>query len=75
MQIGTAVAALGGLSTILASYLAKVRGSGEPEISTIRTRELNSYLREVETFIMDHGSFLHFTGFDYFHPWILVRRG
>lgn len=61
-NIGTAVAALGGLSTILASYLAKVRGSGEPELSTVRTRELNSYLREVETFIMDHGDE---TGTDY----------
>lgn len=61
-NIGTAVAALGGLSTILASYLAKVRGSGEPELSTVRTRELNSFLREVETFIMDHGDK---TGEDY----------
>jgi hypothetical protein len=58
LQIGSVVAALGGLSTILASYLAKVRGSGEPEFSTIRMRELNSFLREVETFILDHGSFL-----------------
>lgn len=62
LQIGTVVSVLGGLSTILASYLAKVRGSGEPEYSTIRTRELNSYLREVGTFVLDHGS-LHSSGF------------
>ncbi|KAF9647706.1 hypothetical protein BDM02DRAFT_2511407 [Thelephora ganbajun] len=54
-HIGAAVATLGGISTILASYLAKVRGSGEPELSTIRTRELNSFLREVEGFLVDHG--------------------
>ena len=56
VQLGAAVAVLGGISTILASYLAKVRGSGEPELSSIRTRELNSFLREVHTFIVDDGS-------------------
>ncbi|KAF9777899.1 hypothetical protein BJ322DRAFT_517364 [Thelephora terrestris] len=55
VHIGAVVAALGGTSTILASYLAKVRGSGEPEFSTIRARELNTFLREVETFLLDHG--------------------
>lgn len=58
LQIGTAVAALGGLSTVLASYLAKARGSGEPESSTIRMRELNTFLREINTFVLDHGSSL-----------------
>ena len=57
LQLGKVVAALGAISTMLASYLAKVRGSGEPEFSTIRTRELNTFLREVDAFIMDHGSF------------------
>jgi hypothetical protein len=51
------VAVLGGVSTILASYLAKVRGSGEPEFSSVRSRELSSYLREVHAFIIDDGSF------------------
>ena len=50
------IAALGAISTLLASYLASVRGSGEPEFSTIRERELNTFLREIEAFIMDHGS-------------------
>jgi len=49
------VASLGAISTILASYLAKVRGSGEPEFSTIHARELNTFLRDIEAFIMDHG--------------------
>ena len=49
------MASLGAISTILASYLAKVRGSGEPEFSTIRARELNTFLREVGAFIIDHG--------------------
>ena len=40
------------------SYPAKIRGLGEPEFSTLRTRDLNSFLRQVETFIMDRGSFL-----------------
>jgi hypothetical protein len=55
-QVGQVIAALGAISTLLASYLASVRGSGEPEFSTIRERELNTFLREIEAFIMDHGS-------------------
>lgn len=51
------MAVLGGTSTILASYLAKVRGSGEPEMSSIRSRELDSFLREVDAFVLDQGSF------------------
>jgi len=39
----------------LASYLASVRGSGEPEYSTIRARELNTFIREVRAFVLDHG--------------------
>ena len=49
------MASLGAISTILASYLAKVRGSGEPEFSTIHARELNTFLRDIEAFILDHG--------------------
>ena len=52
------MASLGAISTILASYLAKVRGSGEPEFSTIHARELNTFLRDIEGFIMDHGLYL-----------------
>ena len=62
-QLGAAVAVLVGISAVLTSYLAKVRGSGEPELLLIRTRELNSFLREVPTFIVDNGSFLSFDTF------------
>ena len=54
------MAVLGGFSTIFASYLAKVRGSGEPEFSSIRGRELSSFLREVHAFVVDDGSSLFF---------------
>jgi len=54
-NIGSAVAVLGGISTALASYLAKVRGSGEPEFSALRSRELSTFIREVDAFMMDHG--------------------
>ncbi|KAF9647704.1 hypothetical protein BDM02DRAFT_3097683, partial [Thelephora ganbajun] len=54
-NVGTSVAVLGGFSTALASYLAKARGSGEPELSNLRSRELNTFIREVEAFIMDKG--------------------
>lgn len=46
---------LGGISTALASYLAKARGSGEPEFSNLRARELNTFLRDINAFILDHG--------------------
>jgi len=61
------VAVLGGVSTILASYLAKVRGSGEPEFSSIRRRELSSFLREVHAFVVDEGPFLFFHSCVYHH--------
>ena len=54
------MAVLGGFSTMFASYLAKVRGSGEPEFSSVRGRELSSFLREVHAFVIDDGSFLFF---------------
>jgi hypothetical protein len=53
----------GGMSTVLASYLARVRGSGEPESSTLRARELDTFIREVEAWSLDHGRLLFF----YFH--------
>jgi len=64
-QIGAAVAVFGGISTILASYLAKIRGSGEPEFSTIRAREVTSYLRDLEAFVLDHGSYFRDSCFIY----------
>ena len=39
-----------------ASYLAKARGSGEPEASSARCRELQQFERDCEAFMLDHGS-------------------
>ncbi|KAJ7262742.1 hypothetical protein B0H12DRAFT_1231166 [Mycena haematopus] len=50
---------LGGLSTIVASYLARARGSNEPELSITRVKDLDQYIRECEIFILDYG---HMTG-------------
>jgi len=46
---------LGGVSTVVASFLAKMRGSNEPEFSTQRAKELERFVRECETFILDYG--------------------
>lgn len=52
-QIMTAI--LGGLATIVASFLARARGSGEPERSMMRTRDLEQFVREAQGFVMDRG--------------------
>jgi len=39
----------------VASYLARVRGSGEPGLSIARVKDLEQFLRDAELFIMDHG--------------------
>jgi hypothetical protein len=49
------VSVFGGASTCVATYLARVRGSGEPEISKQRERDLNHFLREVDAVILDKG--------------------
>ncbi|KAF7361331.1 Carbamoyl-phosphate synth [Mycena sanguinolenta] len=50
-----AISVLGGLATIVASYLARARGSNEPELSITRVKDLDQYIRECEIFILDHG--------------------
>jgi hypothetical protein len=52
-------AVLGGFSTIVASYLARARGSNEPELSITRVKDLEQFIRECEAFKLDHG---HATG-------------
>ncbi|KAF8642448.1 hypothetical protein AX16_009488 [Volvariella volvacea WC 439] len=52
-------AILGGFSTIVASYLARARGSNEPELSITRVKDLEQFIRESEAFDLDHG---HETG-------------
>jgi hypothetical protein len=39
----------------MASYLALVRGSGEPELSSARVKDLGQFLRDCESFAFDHG--------------------
>jgi hypothetical protein len=46
---------IGGLSTLVASFLARMRGSGEPELSQLRTKDLEQFLRECDAFQMDRG--------------------
>jgi len=50
-----ATSVLGAFSTFAASYLAKTRGSGGPEISHIRAEELKHFLRDLDAFMMDKG--------------------
>ncbi|KAJ7207889.1 hypothetical protein GGX14DRAFT_454718 [Mycena pura] len=54
-QGSVATAVLGGLSTIVASYLARQRGSKEPELSTMRCKDLDQFLRECDIFVLDYG--------------------
>ena len=49
---------IGGLSTLVASFLARMRGSGEPELSQLRTKDLEQFLRECDSFQMDRGHIL-----------------
>ncbi|CAA7269490.1 unnamed protein product [Cyclocybe aegerita] len=46
---------LGALSTIVASYLARARGSNEPELSITRTKDLEQFIRECRAFQLDNG--------------------
>lgn len=54
-QTAIATTVLGGLSTIVASYLARARGSNEPELSIARVKDLEQFIRECEAFKMDNG--------------------
>ncbi|KAH7923931.1 hypothetical protein BV22DRAFT_1113101 [Leucogyrophana mollusca] len=46
---------VGGSATLVASYLARARGSNEPELSITRVKDLEQFLRDCKTFQMDHG--------------------
>lgn len=43
------------MSTMVASYLARARGSNEPELSITRVKDLDQFLRDCDAFEMDHG--------------------
>ena len=47
---------LGGAGTVVASYLARARGSNEPELSIARVKDLQKFIRECDAFVQDHGT-------------------
>ena len=47
----------GGLTTIVAGYLARTRGSNEPETSKARVKELDKFIREAKAFVLDFGQY------------------
>ncbi|KAG1826691.1 hypothetical protein EV424DRAFT_1345465 [Suillus variegatus] len=57
VSIGTSILdhAPGGMSTLVASYLARARGSNEPELSITRVKDLDQFIRDCLAFEMDHG--------------------
>jgi hypothetical protein len=55
-SLGIIIAVFGAIQTMLASYLAKNRGSNEPEASKSRAKALGIFLRDSETFLLDHGN-------------------
>jgi len=54
-----AISILGGASTLIASFLARAKGSNEPQMSFLRAQALEHFVREIEAFKLDHG---HETG-------------
>jgi len=50
-----ATATFGGVLTLLASYLARVRGSGEPERSKARAKDFGNLIRDIDSAIIDRG--------------------
>ncbi|KAG2069199.1 hypothetical protein BDR04DRAFT_722560 [Suillus decipiens] len=53
-QVSIATTILGGMSTLVASYPARMRGSNEPELSITRVKDLGQFLRDCHAFEMDH---------------------
>lgn len=62
---------IGALATLVASFLARARGSGEPESSNNRAQALDQFIRKCEAFIMDYG---HITGNVYDKKLMDLRR-
>jgi len=54
-KVGVTTSALGGVSTLTASFLARMRGSNEPELSITRTKDLDQFIRECDAFQLDRG--------------------
>lgn len=54
-QTSIGISILGGMATMVASYLARTRGSNEPELSITRVKDLDQFLRDCFAFKMDSG--------------------
>jgi hypothetical protein len=54
--IRVSIAVLGSLATLVASFLAHMRGSSEPENPFLRGQALSNFIRKLDAFILDHGS-------------------
>ncbi|KAH8990661.1 hypothetical protein EDB86DRAFT_1757930 [Lactarius hatsudake] len=54
-SIRISIAVLGSLSTLVASYLARTRGSSEPESSLLREQALSHFIRRLRAFVLDKG--------------------
>lgn len=61
----------GGLSTVVASYLARSRGTNEPEKSNAKVKDLDHFIRECRAFELDHG---HIVGNELDHILIEKRK-
>ena len=61
---------IGALATLVASYLARARGSNEPELSITRTKDLEQFIRECRSFEMDYG---HFPGHEFDSELVRLR--
>ncbi|KAG1880526.1 hypothetical protein C8R48DRAFT_829855 [Suillus tomentosus] len=55
-QGSVVIVILGALATLVASYLARMRGSNEPELSITRVKDLDHFLRDCWAFQLDHGN-------------------
>lgn len=44
-----------GISTVVASYIARMRGSNEPQLSITRVNDLDEFLRDCTAFELDYG--------------------
>ena len=55
MQTRISIAVLGSLATLVASYLARTRGSSEPETSLLREQALNNFIRRLRSYVLDAG--------------------
>jgi len=52
-HVGLTTSILGGISTVVSSYLARMRGTNEPQSSIDRVQELGEFIRKCEACIDD----------------------